>query len=279
MNRRRIPWGAGLTRGLIEFRQDFAPAKLPAQLLWPATTLGAMYYFRHHEVGGVTLGALMFPSVLGMFTVFGMQLMVQYLAADREDGTLLRARTTPRGIPAYLIGKFTLCTLTLATYLVMVAAPGALIVQGLAPLTPTRALTLTWVLVLGMGASQAIGAILGALVRSVRAAGYVAFLLMGSIAISGIFYPITALPTWLQVIGRTSPVYWIGHGMRAALLPDSFAVAEPGGEWRLTVCALVLLAWTALGLLLAPRTLRAMTRKESGTSLAHRQMLAQERAG
>ena len=38
-------------------------------------------------------------------------------------------------------------------------------------------------------------------------------------AISGIFYPITDCPGWLQGIGQLFPMYWLGLGMRAALLP------------------------------------------------------------
>ncbi|MBK9474677.1 MAG: ABC transporter permease [Tetrasphaera sp.] len=192
-----IPWRTGLSRGLTEFRQDFAPSRLAGQLLWPVATLAVMYWFRNHDVAGVLLGSIMFPSVLGMFTIFGAQLMVQYLAADRDDGTLLRARSTPLGIPAYLIGKVTLCTMTLMTYLAVIAIPGAFIVHGLAPMSLGRAATLCWVLLLGMAACQAVGAVLGAVVPSVRAAGYAALLLMGWIAISGVFYPITALPAWL----------------------------------------------------------------------------------
>ena len=275
--RASIPLRPGLRRGLIEFKQDFAPSRLPGQLLWPVATLVAMYYSRDYQVGGVPLGSLMLPSVLGMFTIFGMQLMVQYLAADREDGTLLRARSTPQGIAAYLIGKFALCTLTLLVYLAMIAAPGVFLVSGLATMTPHRFATLTWVLVLGMGASQALGAVLGALVPSVRAASYIALLLMGLIAISGIFYPITALPRWLQSIGELGPVYWVGHAMRAALLPDTYVTAETGATWQLTAAAAVLLAWTAIGATLAPRTLRRMTQKESGTRLTDRQQQALQR--
>lgn len=271
---RSIPWRTGMSGGITQFRLEFAPKRLAGQLLWPLLTLAAMYWFRNHDIGGVPLGTMMFPSVLGMFTIFGTQLMVQYLAADREDGTLLRARSTPLGIPAYLIGKVTLCTLTLTTYLAIVAVPGVFLVHGLALMTPIRVATLCWVLPLGMAASLAVGAVVGAMVPSTRAAGYVALLLMGWIAASGIFYPITALPSWLRLVGEAGPIYWLGHGMRAALLPDAYAAAEPAGAWQLPLAALVLSAWTAIGAVLAPKTLQAMTRKESGSRLSERERTA-----
>jgi ABC-2 type transport system permease protein len=33
-----------------------------------------------------------------MFVAFGMMLVIQSLTADREDGTLLRAKATPGGV-------------------------------------------------------------------------------------------------------------------------------------------------------------------------------------
>ncbi|MBK9474678.1 MAG: hypothetical protein IPL94_00155 [Tetrasphaera sp.] len=65
--------------------------------------------------------------------------------------------------------------------------------------------------------------------------------------------------------------------MRAALLPEAYAVAEPVGTWQLPLAALVLLAWAAIGTLLAPRTLRRMTSKESGSRLNDRQQRALQR--
>src|SRR5260370_10590557 len=96
------PLRPGLDGGLTEFRQAFSGAALAGQLLWPAATLIALFFFRPRELAGsrFTIGALILSGTLGMFVAFGMILMVQYLPADREDGTLLRARATPAGSPA-----------------------------------------------------------------------------------------------------------------------------------------------------------------------------------
>ena len=98
---------SGLSRGLIEFRLSFSGAELVGQLFWPLATLATMWFFRGNGIdgNGVSLGALMFPGVLGMFVAFGMVLVIQGLAADREDGTLLRAKATPGGIASYLVAK------------------------------------------------------------------------------------------------------------------------------------------------------------------------------
>jgi ABC-type sugar transport system ATPase subunit len=102
--------------------------------------------------------------------------------------------------------------------------------------------------------------------------------IIGLIAISGIFYPITALPHWLQWIGQVFPVYWLGLGMRSALLPDPAAV-EIGGSWRHLETAGVLGAWAALGLLVAPLVLRRMARRESGSVVAERRERTLQRIG
>jgi ABC-2 type transport system permease protein len=88
------------------------------------------------------------------------------------------------------------------------------------------------VLLLGLVATQSIGAMLGSLISSPRGAGYMSIPVMGLIAISGIFYPITALPEWLQWIAQAFPFYWLGLGMRSALLPDSAVSVELGESWR-----------------------------------------------
>jgi ABC-2 type transport system permease protein len=270
---------AGVARGLIELRQSFSGSALMGQLLWPAVTLVAIYFLRDRSVGagGFTLGTFILPSVLGMFVALGMFLTIQYLSADREDGTLLRARATPGGIRAYFIGKIVTVSGSILIYLAILLIPGLLIVNGLDIDNPHAWLTLAWVLLLGLVATEPIGAVLGALISSPRYAGYLSLLVMGLIAISGIFYPITALPVWLQWIAQVFPIYWLGLGMRSAFLPASAASVEISLSWRPLVTALVLGAWAVLGLTLAPIILGRMARREAGSSVAARREKALQR--
>ena len=60
---------------------------------------------------------------------------------------------------------------------------------------------------------------------------------------SGIFYPITNFPVWLQWIAQVFPVYWLGLGMRSALLPGDLAAVEIGHSWRHLETVGVLGAW------------------------------------
>jgi ABC-2 type transport system permease protein len=269
---------SGLTGGLVELRQAFSGVALIGQLLWPGATLVALFFLRHREfkASSFTICALMLPSAIGMFVAFGMMLMVQYLPADREDGTLLRVKATPNGILGYLASKLVTSSLSVLVYLAMIGVPGAFIVGGL-QLANISWATLAWVLALGMIGTQLLGATLGALVPSPRSVGYVSLPLLGLVAVSGIFYPITVMPGWLQGIAQAFPVYWLGLGMRSALLPAGAASVEIAGSWRSPQTAAVLGAWALAGLIIAPWVLKRMARRESGSRVAERRQRALHR--
>jgi ABC-2 type transport system permease protein len=255
--------------GLIELRQAFAGKALMAQLLWPGATLTALYLLRHRDFhgGSFTIGYLMLPGAIGMFIAFGMMLMVQYLPADRQDGTLLRARATPGGIAGYLAGKLVTSSLSVLIYLAFIAFPGAVVVGGIRVATIPWA-TLAWVISLGLIGTQLLGATIGALIPSPRSAGYVALPLLGLTALSGVVYPITVLPGWLQDIAQVFPVYWLGLGMRAGLLPPGAAGVELGASWRTAETAAILGGWALAGLIIAPLVVNRMARRESGSRIA-----------
>lgn len=109
--------------------------------------------------------------------------------------------------------------------------------------------------------------------------GLVTLPIIGVTAISGIFYPIFALPGWVQAIAQVFPIYWLGLGVRSAFLPDSAASVEIGESWRHLETVGVLGAWALVGLVLAPVVLRRMARKESGANMAARRQRALQRIG
>ncbi|WP_240629837.1 ABC transporter ATP-binding protein [Specibacter cremeus] len=122
---------AGITQGFVELRQSFTRMALVGQLFWPVATLAAVVVLRGTRTGGFTLGTLVLPGVLGMFIALGMLLSVQYLAADREDGTLLRAKAIPNGMRGYFIGKLVTVSGTIVAYLVILLVPGLFLVDSL----------------------------------------------------------------------------------------------------------------------------------------------------
>ncbi|MGW3364563.1 ABC transporter permease [Streptosporangium canum] len=282
MNPTVTAWRAGWSRGVIELRQSLTNAgDLFNHFFWPVLMLVATFFMRDVSFGqsGFTLGALALPSILGMNAAMSMVSMSQQLTADREDGTLLRAKATPNGMVGYLTGKIISVSGGLVVDLAIFLVPGLFIISSLAVDDASSWLTLIWVLALGLVATLPIGAVLGSVFVSARSQGLLQLPILAMIAISGIFYPITALPEWVQWIAQAFPIYWLGLGMRSALLPDSAATMEIGESWRHLETIGVLGAWAVLGLVLAPIVLRRMARRESGSSVAARREKALQRIG
>jgi ABC-2 type transport system permease protein len=263
----------GLRRGGIELRQSVTYPPDLFQMLFPtAVLIGVLFLLRGHHVPGASfsLGSLTLPGVVGMNVAFsGLLGVTGLLSVEREDGTLLRAKATPSGMTAYVIGKITLVSVSLLVNIVIMVILGSLAFTGVS-VTATGWLTLAWVAVLGLLTTIPLGILLGSVLPSPRFMGLVMLPFGGLIAISGIFYPITHLPGWLQAIGQLFPMYWIGLGMRAALLPAHLASVELNGSWRLPYVLLALALWAALGLTAAPPVLRRMARRESGSRVAAR---------
>ncbi|MCE7009804.1 ABC transporter permease [Kibdelosporangium philippinense] len=272
---------SGARRGVIEFKQSFFTAQDLLGLLIPNTILiVVMIFMRGSTVGttGFSLGTMSLSSVLGMTVAFsGMMTVMQHLTIEREDGTLLRAKAIPNGMLGYLVGKVVVVSALSVVGLLMILIPGLFLFDGLAFDTVGSWLTFIWVLVLGLIATMPIGAVLGSMFSNPRNSGLMSLPVMGLVAISGIFVPLTQMPDWLQPIGQIFPIYWLGLGMRSALLPDELVVVEIGQSWRHLETVGVLGAWALAGVLLAPIVLRRMARRESGSTLAERREKALQR--
>ena len=270
----------GFDRGVTELRHTFRSAQDLWGYLFPAVLfLTVMLFMRNATVPGTgfSLGTRTLPSVLGMGIAFGgLVNLAQQLLVEREDGTLLRAKATPNGMRGYLVGKIVLVSCMLLISLALQLVPGMVLLDGLS-LSVSSWLTLAWVVVVGLVATLPLGAIVGSLFENPRNFGLVMLPVMGLVATSGIFYPITTFPTWLQWVGQAFPIYWLGLGMRSALLPDDLSVVEIGQSWRHLETLTVLGAWALAGLILAPVILRRMARRESGSRVEQRRQRALQR--
>ncbi|MEU4743292.1 ABC transporter permease, partial [Actinosynnema sp. NPDC023658] len=232
MNPRVVAVRAGLRRGRIEFTQAMTNVGELIGWLWlPVVALIAMFAFGDGAVPGLDfpVGARAVPGILAMNVVFtGLMGLALALTMDREDGTLLRAKATPNGLLAYVVGRVLGKAGMTVAVLALVVVPALLLFDGLATDRVSTWVVLVWVLALGLLAVLPIGAVVGAVFGNTQSLGFVTLLIMGLVAVSGVFYPITALPGWLQWIGQAFPLYWLGLGLRSALLPDAVAAAEIG---------------------------------------------------
>jgi ABC-2 type transport system permease protein len=283
MNTSWVAARAGVRRGWIELKHTFTtPNDLVTQLVFTAILLTVMLWTRTTTVPGTrfSLGTAMLASMIGMNVGFnGMATLGGILTIEREDGTLLRAKATPNGMTGYLIGKVVTVSGTILISVVITLITGAFLFSGLALGSASTWLTLIPVLLLGLLATLPIGAVLGSLFPSARSAGLLTLASSGLVAISGIFYPITHLPHWLQWVGQVFPLYWLGLGTRSALLPAGLASVEIGHSWRHLATFGVLGAWVVAGLLVAPILLRRVARREAGSSVAARREKALQHVG
>jgi ABC-2 type transport system permease protein len=263
---------AGLSRGWIETRQNLTETAFVVGHAVPVVAYAAVLLFMRGRgtVPGtnVDLVAMVLPSLVGMTIAYGgLSGPVVSITADREDGTLLRAKATPHGMLGYLVGKIVMFALTTLLSLVAIVVPGLVIVRDVT-LGAGAWLLLGLMFVVGMVSTVPIGVALGSVMKSSLQAMLAPLGWTLVMMVSGIFFPITILPTWVQWAAQAFPFYWLGLGARAAMLPEAMVAAEIGQSWRTAEMFGVLGVWAVIGFLLAPTLLRRMARHQSGSALA-----------
>lgn len=270
----------GVSRGWIEFRESLTNLQ---DLIWSfiigGILIAVLFFQRDTMVGGMSLSMLTLPSLLGMSVAMGgIMGTASTLSMDREDGTLLRAKAIPQGMTGYLVSRIVWLSLATVQSLLFILIPGVFLVQGLGNVGFNDWLLFVAVMAIGLLATLPWGAVIGSLVRSSSSGMGLSLLPIAAItAISGIFYPISALAGWLQSLAQVFPIYWLGHGMRAAILPDEVAAMELGGSWHILQTFVVLGVWAIAGLILAPRILRRMAKRESGSTVEARKQQVMSR--
>ena len=258
----------GIVRGWIEFQIYYLKdlQSLVGMVIIALILVGVLWFERATNIEGVSLALLTLPGLLAMLIANeGFSDVARFLSYHREDGTLLRAKAIPQGMPGYVIARVVVTLLATIFNLAIVFALSLFVVPGLTNIDGVRLLTLLWVVILGLLATAPMGTIVGSLVKSSGAGfGLTFFPLVALLAISGIFYPIRALPVWVQWIAQVFPVYWLGLGLRSVFSPAAASALELGGTFRPLATFLALASWAIVGLLLAPPTLRRMARHISG---------------
>ncbi|MEU6028931.1 ABC transporter permease [Streptomyces tauricus] len=267
-------WRAGLQRGRIELRHLLrSPKEMSGHLTNVVVALVIAVYVTGDVPGTHVPTAHLVLAGFAAYLLFqiGLVNLPQILVTEREEGTLLRLRATPGGIPAYLVAKSMLVVVMAAGTLALLLAVAALLVDGPLPHGPGGWLTLLWVTTLGLLAVVPLGAAVGAVLPNPREA--LALIMLPTMALlftSGTVFPSTSLPVPVQQVAAVFPLKWMAQGLRSALLHDTARTAEAAGSWELPMVALVLTAWAVLGFLLAVPLLRRAARRESGSRLSAR---------
>jgi ABC-2 type transport system permease protein len=273
--------GIGLARGWTMFGHLWtSPEGVLNTVFWNGIPLAFLILNRDSTIEGSPLpfATVVLPGFLGLMVAASAMSPAFYLSAEREDGTLLRAKAVPHGMVGYVTGMLLYSSLETLVGVALLLGAGLILFPGLAVNGVGGWIMFTIVLVLGLLATLPVGIAIGSVVRSARAIGGFGLIVIGGMAaISGIFIPTQALWGWLQVLAQALPTYWLGQGMRFAFLPDSAAAWEIGASWRLIEMFTVLGAWAVAGVVLAPVLLRRMARRESGSAVEARRQQALQR--
>ncbi|MCS5721627.1 ABC transporter permease [Herbiconiux sp. CPCC 203407] len=208
--------------------------------------------------GGISQAAYYLPGMIAAgILLSGVQNLGVDIAMERGDGTLKRLAGTPLPVLSYFIGKLGQVFVTSLAQVALLLLLAQLAFGVDLPTDPASWFTFAWVYLVGIVTAAVLGIAISRLPRSGKSATAVIIPpLIVLQFISGVFLSFTMLPGWLQAIASVFPLKWIAQGMRAALLPESFAVAEPGGEWNLPLVAIVLGIWLVAGLVVCKVTFR-----------------------
>ncbi len=178
------------------------------------------------------------------------------IALERDQGDLARLRSTPMPPIAYFAGKAGMVLISTALQLMLLLLVARWAFQVPMPVDAAHWVTFAWVALLG----SVSGTVLGFLVSALPKTGKAAPTVIAPIALvlqffSGVFFVYRDLPGWMQQVAALFPLKWLTQGMRSVFLPEQAAVGEVAG-WEHGKIALVLIAWTVLGVALSIRTFR-----------------------
>jgi len=282
MSAARTALVTGARRGAIEFRNSLqTPSDIGYYIIGNLIFIVIAVLNRDAVIDGTALPTMLFifPGILAMQLAFTSTYgLATLISTEREDGTLLRAKSLPNGMTGYVFGQVTRTGLEFFFSAVILFVASTILIAGVWGNGAVAFVALLGLLVLGLLSAIPLGIVFGSIFKNPRSVGgWGFFVIAGIVVISGLFFPITGLPIWAQVIGQVFPLYWLGLGLRSVILPDSAVVVEIGESWRTLETLGVLGVWAVVGLLLAPVLLRRMARRESGSSVEARRQTALQR--
>jgi ABC-2 type transport system permease protein len=221
--------------------------------------------FRDDVAAGVSFAQYFLPGMIaaGLMLVSFQSLAIQ-IAIERDDGTLKRLEGTPMPRAAYFVGKIGLVLVTGLLQVALLLVVARVVFGVPIPTEPLRWVTFAWISLLGIAAGTLLGIAFSSVPRSGKSASAVVTPVVLVLQfISGVFFLYSDIPAWLRTIAEVFPLKWMAQGMRSVFLPDSMAAIEVSGSWQHGMTALVLGAWTIVGLVLCLRTFRWRRRDDA----------------
>jgi ABC-2 type transport system permease protein len=210
------------------------------------------------ESGGVSAARFFLPGMISagvLLTSF--QSLAMSVAAERDDGTLKRLRSTPMPPLSYFLGKVGLVAISSVLQVVALLLVARLAFGVALPTDAARWGIFVAVFLLGVAGGTVLGIAYSSLATSARsfAAVVIGPMLLLQF-ISGVYVGFADLPEWLKQVASVFPLKWVAQGMRSVFLPESWATQEMARSWEHERTLLVLAVWFAVGLVLCARTFR-----------------------
>jgi ABC-2 type transport system permease protein len=230
----RVVW----KRELIRFSRD--RVRIATSLAQPVLYLfimgtGLSPLTQNSQGASFDYRTFMFPGIIAMTVMFTAIFSAVSIVWDREFGFLREMLVAPVRRDALVLGKC-LGGATVATMqgAIVLALAGLVHV----PYSPVLLLTLLGVMALSAFALTALGIVLASRMQRVESFGVVVqFFVMPMFLLSGALFPLTGLPTWLQVLTRLDPLTYAVDPMRRAVFSHVAAsetvrqTLNPGVTW------------------------------------------------
>jgi ABC-2 type transport system permease protein len=185
--------------------------------------------------GGVDLKTFIFPGVLGMAVLFTAIFRAASLVWDRELGFLREMMVAPVSRSSIIVGKCLGGATIAASQGILVLALAGLVdvpydpvlIVGLLGLMALLALTVT-----------AFGILVAVWIKQAQTfTSVMQMFVMPMFFVSGAFYPLSGLPTWLGVLNRLDPLTYAVDPMRHVVFnhldisETARRTLDPGVSW------------------------------------------------
>jgi ABC-2 type transport system permease protein len=187
------------------------------------------------STGGVDLKTFIFPGILGMVVLFTAIFSAASLVWDRELGFLREMMVAPVSRSSILIGKCLGGAIIAASQGVLLMALAGLVDVPYEPLMIAGLLGMMLLLALTV---TAFGVLVAVSIKQAQTfTSVMQMFVMPLFFVSGAFYPVSGLPTWLGLLNRIDPLTYAVDPMRRLVFShldiseSARRTLDPGVSW------------------------------------------------
>lgn len=264
-----------------DVRPNFTGSGLIGLLVGPAAILTAGLWIsrqRDNDGYGTAYVNVFFASLAVGLAAFVVLQLIGEFQSERLNGGLLRARTLPHGPLTWAISK-TISSLVITLVIQAITFGVGIFAISSVSVNVTDLLLLAPLVVLATFACAPLGFIMGALNRGMFTQMLSFLISTGLIVTSGVFFPLSSLPRWVQIFQMGLPFYWCSHLSRYLLLGADNAAAEVGEAFHPFIALAILGVWIVGGYAISALVARRAFRRETLSALANFQQRFKSQVG